>query len=82
MTDTIYTSIGSSTLFAVNPHKYVTSGADSKKYTSDYWDMAENKALLPPHIFQLANNAYYYMRRTAQDQSLIIRYGPVFLLQE
>ncbi|KAF8119490.1 P-loop containing nucleoside triphosphate hydrolase protein [Boletus edulis] len=27
---------------------------------------------LPPHIFQLANNAYYHMRRTIQDQSLIM----------
>ncbi|KAF8439392.1 P-loop containing nucleoside triphosphate hydrolase protein [Boletus edulis BED1] len=26
---------------------------------------------LPPHIFQLANNAYYHMRRTTQDKSLI-----------
>jgi chitin synthase len=80
MTDIIYTSIGSSALVAVNPHKYVASNADSilQKYAADYRDTTENKAPLPPHIFQLANNAYYHMRRTAQDQSLIIRYGPVF----
>ena len=75
MSDTIYTSIGSSALVAVNPHKYVSSNADSvlQKYAADYRDTAENKPSLPPHIFQLANNAYYHMRRTAQDQSLIIR---------
>jgi chitin synthase len=28
---------------------------------------------LPPHIFQLANNAYYHMRRTTQDQCIILR---------
>ncbi|KAH0831304.1 glycosyltransferase family 2 protein [Lanmaoa asiatica] len=74
MSDTIYTSIGSSTLVAVNPHKYIASNADSilQKYAADYRDTAENKAALPPHIFQLANNAYYHMRRTAQDQSFII----------
>ena len=83
MTDTIYTNIGSSALVAVNPHKYVASNADSilQKYAANYRDTTENKTTLPPHIFQLANNAYYHMRRTAQDQSLIIRYGPFFLLQ-
>lgn len=79
MSDTIYTSVGSSALVAVNPHKYVASNADSilQKYAADHRDTAENKAPLPPHIFQLANNAYYHMRRTAQDQSLIIKYVPL-----
>jgi chitin synthase len=45
MTDTIYTSIGSSALVAVNPHKYVASNADSilQKYAADYRDTTENK---------------------------------------
>jgi len=82
MADNIYTSIGSSALVAVNPHKYVASNADSvlQKYAVAYRDTAENKTPLPPHIFQLANNAYYHMRRTAQDQSLIIRYVLFFVL--
>lgn len=82
MTDTIYTSVGSSALVAVNPHKYVPSNADSilQKYAADYRDTSENKTPLPPHIFQLANNAYYHMRRTAQDQSIVIRYVPIHLL--
>jgi len=42
--------------------------------------MAENKTLLPPHIFQLANNAYYHMRHIAQDWSLIIKYIFFFVL--
>ncbi|KAJ7437700.1 P-loop containing nucleoside triphosphate hydrolase protein [Mycena latifolia] len=37
---------------------------------------------LPPHIFQLANNAYYHMKRMTQDQSIIFTgetaSGPVF----
>ncbi|KAF8121277.1 P-loop containing nucleoside triphosphate hydrolase protein [Boletus edulis] len=74
MSDTIYTNIGSSALVAVNPHKYVASNADSllQKYAAYYRDTTENKTPLPPHIFQLANNAYYHMRRTIQDQSLIM----------
>ncbi|KXN87631.1 Chitin synthase 8 [Leucoagaricus sp. SymC.cos] len=74
MADTIYTDIGSCGLVALNPHKYVPSNADSilHKYAAEYRDTSEHKpAPLPPHVFQLANNAYYHMRRTAQDQSIL-----------
>ncbi|KAF8147259.1 glycosyltransferase family 2 protein [Crassisporium funariophilum] len=73
MTDTIYTGIGTAGLVALNPHKYVSSNADSilHKYASEYRDSSEHKERLPPHIFQLANNAYYHMRRTTQDQCLV-----------
>lgn len=75
MNDSIYTNIGSSALVALNPHKYVPSNADSVmfKYAADYRDTSEEKQPLPPHIFQLANNAYYHMRRTNQDQSILLR---------
>ncbi|KAF4613327.1 hypothetical protein D9613_010804 [Agrocybe pediades] len=73
MTDTIYTNIGTSGLVALNPHKYVSSNADSilHKYAAEYRDTSENKEPLPPHIFQLANDAYYHMRRTTQDQCIV-----------
>ncbi|KAG6826424.1 hypothetical protein H0H92_015837 [Tricholoma furcatifolium] len=75
MTDNIYTSIGTSYLAALNPHKYVASNSDSilHKYAAEYRDTSEHKQPLPPHIFQLANNAYYHMRRTTQDQTIIFR---------
>jgi chitin synthase len=75
MSDHIYTNIGSSGLVALNPHKYVPSNADSilHKYATEYRDTSEHKESLPPHIFQLANNAYYHMRRTTQDQSIVFR---------
>ena len=62
MTDTIYTSIGASGLVTVNPHKYISSNADSilQKYAADR-NSSEHKELLPPHIFQIVNNAYYHM---------------------
>jgi chitin synthase len=74
LTDNIYTNVGPSAIVVVNPHKYVPSNADSVlyKYSADYWDTAQNRAPLPPHIFQLANNAYYHMRRTTQDQCILI----------
>lgn len=75
MTDTIYTNIGSSALVALNPHKYVSSNADSilHKYAAEYRDSSEQQERLPPHIFQTANDAYYHMRRTTQDQCIVFR---------
>ena len=76
MTDNIYTNIGTSALVAVNPHKYVPSNSDAvlHKYAAEYRDTSPDKIRLPPHIFQLSNNAYYHMRRTAQDQSILLTY--------
>lgn len=76
MNDNIYTSIGTSGLVAVNPHKYVPSNSDAvlHKYAAEYRDTSADNTRLPPHIFQLANNAYYHMRRTAQDQSMLFTY--------
>lgn len=75
LSDNIYTRIGSSAIVALNPHKYVPSNSDAilHKYAGEYRDTSENKTPLPPHIFQLANNAYYHMRRTTQDQAIILR---------
>lgn len=75
MSDNIYTNIGSSALVALNPHKYVSSNADSilHKYAAEYRDTSEHKQPLPPHIFQMANNAYYHMKRTTQDQCILFR---------
>jgi len=75
MADTIYTNIGTSAIVALNPHKYVASNADSilHKYAAEYRDSSDHSERLPPHIFQLANNAYYHMRRTAQDQCIVFR---------
>jgi chitin synthase len=75
LSDTIYTGISNSAIVAVNPYKYVPINADSvlHKYAGEYRNISEDKEPLPPHIFQLANNAYYHMRRTTQDQSIILR---------
>jgi chitin synthase len=74
LSDTIYNGIGSSAVVVINPHKYVSSNADSvlHKYAAEYRSISKDKEPLPPHIFQLANNAYYHMRRTTQDQSIIL----------
>lgn len=75
MADNIYTGIGTSALVALNPHKYVTSNADNilQKYAAEYRNTTSAEEPLPPHIFQLANNVYYHMKRTTQDQSILFR---------
>ena len=75
MSDNIYTGVSTSALVVVNPHKYVSSNADSvlHNYAAEYRDTTPGRIPLPPHIFQLANNAYYHMRRTGQDQSMLFR---------
>ena len=83
LTDNIYTALNSSALVVVNPHKYVPSNADSVlfKYATEYRNTSEEKTPLPPHIFQLANNAYYHMRRTTQDQCILLRFVFLFFNQ-
>jgi chitin synthase len=82
MSDSVYTNVGSSGLVAVNPHKYISSNADSVmyKYAAEYRDTEDGKEKLPPHVFQLAGNAYYHMRRTTQDQCLLFRYAIYFFI--
>ncbi|KAF9531219.1 glycosyltransferase family 2 protein [Crepidotus variabilis] len=74
MSDNIYTNIGTSGLVALNPHKYVEANSDAvlNQYAAEYRNTAEHKERLPPHIFQLANNAYFHMRRTTQDQCIVL----------
>jgi len=84
LNDQIYTRIGSHALVAVNPHKYVSSNADSVmlKYAAEYRDTSGEKAQPNPHIFQLADNAYYHMRRTGQDQSIVMTYVDFLLVSD
>lgn len=72
--DSTYTRVGSSAIVAVNPHKYVASSSDTVlvSYAQEYRDTSATKIYKEPHVFQLANNAYYNMRRTGQDQCILL----------
>ncbi|EJU01525.1 glycosyltransferase family 2 protein [Dacryopinax primogenitus] len=76
LSDTVYTAIGSSALVVVNPYKYVSSNADNVllDYAAEYrdTDAHDDRHVKPPHIFQLANNAYFHMRRTNMDQCILL----------
>ncbi|CDS01674.1 hypothetical protein [Sporisorium scitamineum] len=72
-----YTALSDSILVSVNP--YASSGNRNsddtlREYTRDYRETNKQLrgAALPPHIFAHACNAYFYMRRTGQDQSLLM----------
>ena len=73
--DNIYTRINHSVLIAINPYKPLQTFNDStiQQYVADYKDTSGQRASLPPHAFQLASQAYLHMRRTGQDQSIILR---------
>ncbi|KAJ7594228.1 glycosyltransferase family 2 protein [Mycena floridula] len=73
MADVIYTNVGTSSIVALNPHKYVASNSDSimHKYAAEHRDTSGLREPLGPHIFQLANNTYYHMKRTTRDQCII-----------
>ncbi|CAG8584609.1 9735_t:CDS:2 [Ambispora leptoticha] len=73
--DVIYSRINQSVLVAINPYKElpIFSDATVQEYVSDYKDTSSQRTKLPPHAFQLASQAYLHMRRTGQDQSIILR---------
>ncbi|CED82854.1 glycosyltransferase family 2 protein [Phaffia rhodozyma] len=72
--DLIYTSLGPSALVAINPHKFINANSDQTlaSYSKDYRNTQEMRDILPPHIFGLAGKAYFDMRRTGRDQSILM----------
>jgi chitin synthase len=81
-----YTSISSTTLISVNPHVYIPLNGDAslQDYVAEYYRSAVDddtlregagagKERLSPHIFRLGLSAYYNMKRTKQDQIMVMR---------
>lgn len=73
-----YTSLSDSVLVSINPFASVgnrNTDETLREYTRDYrlTEKSARAASLPPHIFGLACDAYFYMSRTGQDQSILLR---------
>jgi myosin heavy subunit len=83
-----YTSLSSTALVSVNPQSRLPLNSDESllRYVDGYYksfvddsapardlDVSRPIELLEPHIFGLALKAYYNMRRTQQDQVIIMR---------
>ena len=82
-----YTSASSSVLISLNPHTYLPVNSDSslQDYVAEYYRSAvdddvsrdgsgagKGKEIGEPHVFRLALNALYNMRRTRQDQIIVM----------
>lgn len=72
-----YTAISPRLLVAVNPHQYVVTNSDSAlvDWGVEYADCGTEgvRGRLGPHVWATSGRAYYYMRRTGQDQTIILR---------
>ncbi|WAQ87615.1 hypothetical protein PtA15_8A520 [Puccinia triticina] len=69
---------------ALNKNSPINSDQSLNAYASDWWDCSEDRRKrieseagqgfgTGPHVWALAGKAYYYMRRTGGDQSIITR---------
>lgn len=74
--DFIYTRINDTVLVSLNPNKDTAHSQSSPDYVAEYKEITtqNNMEPLPPHVFQITNQAYLHMRRTGIDQSIILRY--------
>ncbi|KAI8071740.1 chitin synthase [Gongronella butleri] len=70
-----YTQLGHSTLVVVNPYQPLDLLNDATLNTyadACYRDLSSSKPALQPHVYDLAAKVYFHMRRTGQDQSIIL----------
>ncbi|KAG2237902.1 hypothetical protein INT48_002207 [Thamnidium elegans] len=70
-----YTRIGHSNLIVVNPYQplEILNDATLKSYADiGYRNVVENKSFMQPHVYDLAARVYFHMRRTGEDQSIIL----------
>ena len=68
-----YTQLQESVLVVLNPYRTavdVNSTEVLHEYRREFRNtrITQSSSPLPPHVFRLANNAYFYMQRTGQDQ--------------
>lgn len=78
--DDTFTRLGPShALVAVNPHKRAPAAFDNDvlyAYGDEYRSRTAPVDRLQPHIFQIAADAYFAMRRTGRDTCLFFRSAP------
>ncbi|KAI8977542.1 chitin synthase-domain-containing protein [Mycotypha africana] len=70
-----YTQLGYSTLVVVNPYQTLELLNDDtlRSYAEiGYKDLTEQRPSLQPHVYDLATKVYFHMRRTGEDQSVIL----------
>jgi chitin synthase len=71
-----YTRIGHTNLVVINPYQplEILNDATLRSYADiGYRNVVENKVFMQPHVYDLAARVYFHMRRTGEDQSIILR---------
>lgn len=73
----VYTNVGSCNLIAINPFKplALNDAQTSEEYVASYKNVSTDNPInkkLNPHVFELTNRAYFYMRRTGNDQAIFL----------
>ncbi|KAI8074645.1 chitin synthase-domain-containing protein [Gongronella butleri] len=70
----LYTNLGTQHLVAINPFKTLAYNDDqtSLDYVAIYKDSNQHQLPLDPHLFDMVNRAYYTMRRTGNDQLIML----------
>lgn len=73
----LYSDLSSRVLVSVNPFQddQSSSAAVRADWTAEYGECGNEgvRGRLSPHLFGTSNKAYYYMRRTGQDQTILLR---------
>lgn len=71
-----YTAISPRLLVSVNPHHFVQANSDAVlvDWATEFADCGTEgvRGRLGPHIWAMSGRAYYYMRRTGQDQTMVL----------
>ncbi|KAL7319392.1 hypothetical protein PS15m_002530 [Mucor circinelloides] len=70
-----YTRSGHLNLIVVNPYQplEILNDATLRSYADvGYRNVIENKHFMQPHVYDLAARVYFHMRRTGEDQSIIL----------
>jgi myosin heavy subunit len=75
-----YTYVSPFSLVSINPNKLIQANADAVlwEYIGESWeigDAAPRTETLSPHIWQLTSRSYFYMRRTGQDQAIVMKWA-------
>lgn len=70
-------SVGPRVLISINPYQFDHQNSDQvlAEWAEEYEDCGQQgvRGRLPPHLWGVSSKAYYFMKRTGQDQTIIMR---------
>lgn len=69
----LYSRLGDNVIVAINSNHNQNQSQHSLEYVSEYKNTTLSTQL-PFHLFQTVNQCYLHMRRTAIDQSILLRF--------